>query len=517
MINRLPKKRILIVNCYFDPLRLPVQRKLKFPPSMTPAYLAGIFSSRRCNIRLYDEVYSGPLEDESLAAFPDMLVLTGLNVALDRMRHVTAYVKTKNPKAIVVAGGPAIRALYHYSRQFFDHCCLGDLEQLAEVVEYEFGLDYVSAHFLEHGWIMPRFELAYWTKLISHVESSRYCYFHCSFCALTAEKRNYRPYDLEYVRRQITALGPNALINFIDNNFCSNNHAFMLKRFDMMKELHAQGYLRKWSAEVTCDFFYDENNLALAVESGCGGLFCGIESFDDQTLASYRKQQNYHMPQIELIQRCLKADIPFHYGLVFDFTRRSIDQLAAEWRFILSTPEIPLPSFITLPIPLLKTPLFYESLKNRRFLPNLRLRDLDGSTITLKPRDNLAHIVAFMDKVKNLWGYKLKILQHMNQFYRHYKKYLSMGSMAISQYSALLIGAPGWSTLQIPAGKVLPAPLGQRQRTFIGSQARLDSVYQPAFAINANYRHYFQPTLLTDSDGNICEALQPDLTPAEKH
>ena len=126
MISRPPVKRVLIVNCYFDPLRIAVQRKFKIPPSMAPAYLAGVFSSRYCQIRLYDEVYSGPLEDEKLAAFPDMLILTGLNVALDRMRHVTAYVKTKNPKAIVVAGGPAIRALYHYSRQFFDYCCRGD-------------------------------------------------------------------------------------------------------------------------------------------------------------------------------------------------------------------------------------------------------------------------------------------------------------------------------------------------------------------------------------------------------
>ena len=508
-------KRILIVNCYFDPLRMPVQRKFKFPPTMAPAYLAGVFSSHHCHIRLYDEVYSGPLEDEDLAAFPDMLVLTGLNVALDRMRHVTAYVKTKNPKAIVVAGGPAIRALYHYSTQFFDYCCRGDLEQLAEIVEDVFGPDYLSENFLEHGWIMPRFELAYWMKLVSHIETSRYCYYKCSYCSLTAEKQCYRPYDLAYVRSQITALGPKQLINFLDNNFCSNNRRFMRERFGLLKELHDCGYVNKWSAEVTSDFFYDEKNLALAAESGCGGLFCGIESFDDQTLASYRKQQNLHMPQIELIQRCLKADIPFHYGIVFDFTKRTIDQLATEWAFILATPEIPLPSFVTLVIPLLKTPLFYECVENRLFLPHLRLRDLDGNTITLKPQNKLAHVVAFMDGVKNLWGYKLKLLQHINQFYHHYKNILSIGNMAISQYSALLIGAPRLSTLQIRAGKTLPDPLGKQQRTFIGSQTPLDSVYQPAFAIDANYRHYFQPTPLTDGDGNICEALRPDLLSAD--
>ena len=112
--KRLNKKRVLIVNCYFDELRIPVQRKTKFPQSMTTAFLAGLFSSILCDIKLYDEVYSGPLEDERILAFPDMLVLTGLNVAFDRMLHLTAYVRTKNPKAVIVAGGPAIRALPAY-------------------------------------------------------------------------------------------------------------------------------------------------------------------------------------------------------------------------------------------------------------------------------------------------------------------------------------------------------------------------------------------------------------------
>ena len=105
---------------------------------MTPAFLAGVFSSRLCDIMLYDEVYSGPLEDERILAFPDMLVLTGLNAAFDRMLHITAYVRTKNPNAIVVAGGSAIRALPAYSKNFFDYCCTGDIEQLHEAIEEAF-------------------------------------------------------------------------------------------------------------------------------------------------------------------------------------------------------------------------------------------------------------------------------------------------------------------------------------------------------------------------------------------
>jgi hopanoid C-2 methylase len=97
------RKRILIVNCYFDELRIPIRRPSKVPRQMTIAYLAGLFSPELCDVRLYDELYSGPLEDEKLLAFPDMLVLTGLNTAFDRMLHVTAYVRTKNSKDAAIA------------------------------------------------------------------------------------------------------------------------------------------------------------------------------------------------------------------------------------------------------------------------------------------------------------------------------------------------------------------------------------------------------------------------------
>src|SRR4030095_11504729 len=100
------RKRVLIVNCFFDDSRLPARRTTKFPQAMGPVFLAGAFDSKRCEVRLYNEVDSGPLTDESTLEWPEMLVLTGLTNTFDRMLHLTAYVRTKNPRAIVVAGGP---------------------------------------------------------------------------------------------------------------------------------------------------------------------------------------------------------------------------------------------------------------------------------------------------------------------------------------------------------------------------------------------------------------------------
>jgi hypothetical protein len=85
------RKRVLIVNCYLDDSRQSIARTHKVPPAMGPVYLAGAFSCELCEVRLYNEQSSGPLKDEKLLSWPDMLVLTGLTTALDRMKHWTAY------------------------------------------------------------------------------------------------------------------------------------------------------------------------------------------------------------------------------------------------------------------------------------------------------------------------------------------------------------------------------------------------------------------------------------------
>lgn len=505
------KKRILIVNCWFAELRVPVRSKTKIPQSMATAFLAGVFSPRLCDIKLYDEVYSGPLEDERLLAFPDMLVLTGLNTNFDRMLHITAYVKTKNKKAIVVAGGPAIRALSIYSKKFFDYCCVGDVEQLGEVIEDAFGKDYVSTTFLETGWVIPRFDLAYWTTIMNYVESSRNCYFRCNFCSLTAEKRQYQAYNIEYLRQQFMAMGRQSDIHFLDNNFASNDKQFVLDRFSLLKELSDAGYFKAWAAEVTSDFFLDEENLELARDSGCKVLFSGVESFDKKALLNFKKYQNTCLPQVNTIQKCLNAGITFIYGIMFDLTTRPISELKEELDFITGSPEITLPTFISLAIPLLGTPFFYECLDQELFLPNIKLRDMDGATLILKPRDSLADAVKFVQGVQFLSGYKARVMRHMKDFFKNYKKVLPWRSMAVAQYCAFLLCAPKLPTTGSDIGHIIRNGLKHPPRTFIGSTEPLDSVYKPAFSVDSRYEHYFKPTMLTDEKGYLSEALHPDL------
>jgi hypothetical protein len=468
------------------------------PQALGPVYLAGAFNPACCEIRLYNEVDSGPLLDQQLLGWPDMLVITGLTNSFDRMLHLTAYSRTRNPKTIVVAGGPAIRAIPLLARNYFDYCCLGDVEELSEVIAAALGTQYVAEE------MIPRFDLAYWLRYVNYAETTRNCNFRCSFCSLSGEARPYETYDLNQIRKQIMAAGRRRSLIFLDNNFYGNDRSNFLNRLQVIKELHGAGYMKSWAALVTGDFFRNDDNLRLMREAGCRFLFSGVEAFDAKWLKSVNKPQNNLCPQFEMIRNCLNAGLLFSYGLIFDVDRRHVSDLRRELELIIDTPNITLPSFITLPIPMLGTPFFYECISKKAILPCTKLRDMDGSTIVCQPLDPMDEVVGFLADMMTLRGYRLGVLKHSLGFIKNYYSILNKTQMSVALVNAALLCA--YSMATAPATPLAPTWRG-RSRTFISTTEMLDEVYRPAFRVASRYESYFLPTMVTDARGQLSKEL----------
>lgn len=492
------RKRVLVVNCYFDDSRLPIHRTTKIPQAVGPIYLAGAFARQWCDVRCYTELASGPLEDEKLLTWPDMLVLTGLTNSFDRMLHLTAYARTKNPKVIVVAGGPPVRVLPLLARRYFDYACSGDIEELCAVIKDAFGEQFVAQN------MMPRYDLAYWLGRIGYVETTRYCNFHCSFCSLTAEGRSYQTYDLNYIRSQIMAAGKRHRMFFLDNNFYGSNREHFEAKIELIREMKEAGYFNVWGALVTNDFFRREENMLLAKQAGCELLFSGLESFDNDWLRTFNKLQNTSAPQVEMVSRSLDNGVVFSYGLMVDVSNRNVADLRRELEFIIDTPEITLPSFVTLAIPILGTPYFYDCLKKHSLLPSTRLRDMDGTTILQKPLDALSEVVKFVDDVQCLRGYRARILRHSLEFFRHYHSKLTRIQMALALVNGLLISSQPLATSLKGLGWLKRRPA---TRTYVATTEQLDHMYTPAFRVKGSFESYFKPTMVTDSAGELHQDL----------
>jgi radical SAM superfamily enzyme YgiQ (UPF0313 family) len=491
-------KRVLIANCYFDDSRQPIRRAQKIPQAVGPLYLAGFFHPKLCEVRCYTELASGPLKDQQMLGWPDMIVLTGLTNSFDRMLHLTAYARSKNPRIIVVAGGPAVRALPALASRYFDYCCHGDIEEMREVIVDTFGEAYTSDE------AIPRYDLGYWLGSLGYIESSRYCNFRCSFCSLTGEGHSYQTYDLNYIRQQILAAGKRKRIFFLDNNFYGSDRNQFRSRIELLNEMRSEKQFRSWSALVTSDFYSREENLFAAKSSGCELLFTGVESFDSAWVQSCNKTQNRSDSQVQLIKRCLESGIVFSYGLIFDITTRCVEELQRELDFITSTPEIPLPSFITLAIPLLGTPYFKQALEKGSILPNTKLRDMDGTTLLQQPIDAPCKVVQFVADLQRLWGYRQRVAKHSIEFLKRYRMKLNAEQLSIAVGQGVLLCAPRLST-SFSSGDWLKRC---KRRTYVSTTEPLDEVYKPAFRVESRFEHYFKPTMVTDFAGQLHEDLR---------
>src|SRR6185295_18304 len=102
----------------------------------------------------------------------------------------------------------------------------------------------------------------------------------------------------------------------------------------------------------------------------------------------------------------------------------------AEFEFILNNDQITLPSYFTLPIPLLGTPLFFEYLNERAILPRTRVRDLDGTTLSLRPLDDVETFVKFWSRLLRWEDCRRKLVARTVRFlkrYRHSLDWLACG------------------------------------------------------------------------------------------
>ena len=260
----LKKKKVLIVNCFFPDERRPIKRTNQVPNAVAPVLLGGYFDEQLCDVKLYNEVHSGFIElyAPELLDWPDMVVLSGLTAAFDRLLHVTAYAKTANPDVVVAAGGHGVRALPDYSQSFFDYACLGDVEEIRDVIEEAFGEAYVADTF------NPRYDLAYWIKRLGYAESSRNCNFRCGFCSLTGVARRYEVTPMDYLDAQMTNMGKRPIFFFQDNQIFGSSESSFRERIDLFQKHREAGQFKYWTGFVTNTFFWEDAYIKLASDTG---------------------------------------------------------------------------------------------------------------------------------------------------------------------------------------------------------------------------------------------------------
>jgi len=492
------KYKVLIVNAYFDPWRVATATRWFIPRSAAPFHLAGYFNRERVDVRVWDEVFDGALLDERLFGWPDLVVFTGLTAMFDRAHQLSAYFRHANPSVVTAIGGPIARALPALCAEVFDHACLGDVGEMADVIEEVFGRSCVS----ESG--APRVDLARPSMGIGYVETTKNCNFACSFCSLTGESRPYVAHSEDSIARQFDAMKRVFGVMVLDNNFYGNNRKSFERRVELIGERWRQGQFRGWGALVTGDLFKRPENLELMARNGCKGVFSGVESLDPAVLRSYNKKQSVTSDPRALTKACAENGMFFDYGFMVDLSRQTVAEVEVQLSSVLEDPTIPLPGLLTLTIPIVGTPYFDEAAEAGRLMPGVLLSDLDGQKIVEWPREPLETVVPFVADLLRFRGRKLALAKHSVRHAWHWRKHFTWDQTAMALIRPLhrFGGKVNFGSLRQMRQTFREPPL-----TYCATSDSLRSAYTPQVRLPSEFEKCFEPLRVTDPEGGLTDAL----------
>jgi radical SAM superfamily enzyme YgiQ (UPF0313 family) len=256
----------------------------------------------------------------------------------------------------VLAGGFHTTFMPEEALLYCDAVCVGDAEPswLQMLRDLEAGtmkrLYRSDPHTSLHGLGLPRRDLLnageYFTR--NSVQTSRGCPNRCAFCSITSfYGAHYRHRPVEEVIQEVKSL-TGKLVLFIDDNLIADR-AYALNLFSSLKQLN-----RYWYSQAALTIAQDPKLLEAAVESGCKGLFIGLESLSNESLHQVDKSFCLTETYLNAIETLHRAGIAVEAGIIFGFDEddvgvfdRTLDFLKAS-RIELAqiTPLTPLPGTV---------------------------------------------------------------------------------------------------------------------------------------------------------------------------
>jgi hypothetical protein len=510
-----PRKRTVLIICTHMRRDRSKGIDRDFLQPLAGVHIGSCISHDIYDVTLYHEMWHGPYDPA--AALPGryaLVFLTGLQQEFDRMRQLSYFFRQAGSK--VVAGGSICTLFPEFAARFFDVVCVGGVEAVFDVMR-----DYASGDlrsvYRASRLMAGNFSVAYHLLAKSGIdlpfhliEASRGCSFACSFCTLPAEKSRFAAYGTSALLAAIDhsiAASPRwslrrwwPMIWFMDNNF--SDDAENLRKICNLLSSHRK--IRGWGALITQNVLRDRDMITLMARSKCRALFVGIESFDREFLKAMRKKQNLSRTQsvAEDVMFAERQGIVIVYSQLIDPRSAVSDKARADLVAIARDGRLPLPAFIGFVSPLVGTHMFWECIHRNELRPGLRMRELDGETIAFrKTKEPLERAVELGRAVST-------------ETWRIVPRYLVLWNVLRRMVRAHRLDPWGWF-LAIRSSWRIMAKAGSystaRPRNYLGGEDLLDPQYfeYPADVSQADIERYFQPILLTESDGRVADWLLP--------
>lgn len=334
----------------------------------------------------------------------------------------------------VIAGGPHVSFNMEESLLHFDSIVIGE----AESVWGKLLLDFQEKNLKQiyegdtpdlKNIPTPRFDLLSDKFFIKKViQATRGCPFTCSFCTVPTLNPGFRlrPIDdviIDASYDNFKYWWQRKVVWFWDDNL-TIDRKYITELLTKMIPLK-----KWWLTQASLDIAKDEKLLDLMKESGCIGVFLGIESFGQDSLVDANKRQNKIENYKNAVANIRKRGIAVMAGFIAGFdhdTKESIEEMADRINEI----GIDVP-FLSIMTPFKGTPI-YKSLKiSDRILEDKGWQFYNGYNVAFKPKQ--LEPDELLNAHRNLWKQTFSFSNSMRRIFRSITT-LNIGSIYLSVF-----------------------------------------------------------------------------------
>lgn len=289
----------------------------------------------------------------------------------------------------VIAGGPHVTFNVEESLAHFDAVVTGEAEAVWGILLEDFKKGSLKNIYRGLPADMkdlptPRFDLLSNKFFIKKViQATRGCPFTCSFCTVPTLNPGFRKRPVSDVIKDASYDNfkywwQKKVVWFWDDNLTIDRKYI----FELLPELKKLN--KWWLTQASLDIAKDDKLLTLMKESGCIGVFIGIESFGADSLKDANKRQNKISNYKQAVKTIRKKGIAVMAGFIAGFdsdAQENIIEMADRIKEI----GIDVP-FLSIMTPFKGTPIYETLVKEERILDDRGWQFYNGYNVAFKPK-----------------------------------------------------------------------------------------------------------------------------------
>ncbi|MGA2532155.1 MAG: radical SAM protein [Candidatus Aminicenantales bacterium] len=251
------------------------------------------------------------------------------------------------------------------------------------------------------------------------IMTSRGCPYHCDFCCVTdLFGKEIRHVPVDNVVRDIEESGRKHFI-FLDDNIIGHP-SYAKELFAALKPLKIS-----WVGQSSISMLVnDDELLKLAAESGCKGLFIGLESVKEAQMNSLRKSFKSLEGLEHALKKMRKAGIFALASMIFGFDEDTKDVFDDTVKFLIKNKVHTVSFNVLTPYPGTKT---FQKMKGEGRLLTDDWKYYDHSTVVFQPK-NMSPYELMVGKIRSRKTFysAWSILRRLLGNFRHPVIYMAM-------------------------------------------------------------------------------------------